>query len=806
MTGHTQPFWTFLFTTVTFAALASSIQVVLENTKNHDWHWIVKDQPGLLGWERKTEVMFWKQLPRYTACDVGLTQSDPQPNSWLISDQIAVSEANRIDITIEYRITSCSTFSPTNGGPYCVDKFDLYVNQSDKLIADTSLYPDPLNNAAAYEKVADIKQATNVQTFETINVLMKGTYVLLAFQNYGSCNVLYSVKVTYNICPDETLISSFVALPRTVSPANHSESIRVEGYCNKDAVQQPGSMYVYCKSNGQWNISGLGGKCVCKEDMQNVRRTCEACLDGKYNDQQGFNCTILPSAPRNVTIAFVNQSTVEITWVLPEITGDHTDVYYDVECRKPCDSDKMCVEDYCKIGVSYIPYKEGLNAKKVIVADLSPFSNYTFKIYAKNRVSEVAKRRHGVDGNFTAITVRTNGLTSSTTIPTTEDSKTAMYLYIAYGCAGFVSLLIVVVVSFACYTVIKRRRRQKRARRADMPKTNESTIGLYEDVSMYSMAAYQNVVDDICHDFKLDRDQITLVKLLGAGNFGQVSKAIYGASQTEVAVKTLKDNASQKDLQDMLSELDVMKSLQPHSHVVKLIGCCIEKDPLLIVLEYLAYGDLLGYLRKSRGIEDTYNTGEKRPNSRLTEKDLLSFAWMIADGMNHLATMKVVHRDLAARNVLVGENKVCKISDFGLARGLEGDVYTRSTQARLPVKWMPPESLFYGESSTMSDIWSYGIVMWEVFTIGESPYPGVKSRQVADLLQTGYRMPRPRHISEELYSIMTECWEEQPHKRPTFQWLCSAVRRLLDDKQTYVNLEVYDDKEYVNFDVITEKD
>ncbi|KAL9970838.1 hypothetical protein ACROYT_G023288 [Oculina patagonica] len=806
MTGHTQPFWTFLFTTLTFAALASSSQVVLENTKNHDWHWIIEERPGLLGWERKTKVKFPKQLPRYTACDVGLTQSDPQPNSWLISDQIAVSEANRIDITIGYRITSCSTFSPTNGGPYCVDMFDLYVSQSYQPWAEPGQYPNPLNNPAAYEKVAEIKQPINKQTFATINFHITGKYVLLAFHNYGACNVLYSVEVTYNVCAGETLSNSLVTLPRTVSPANDSESIRIEGYCNEDAVQEAGSMYVHCKSNGQWNISGLGGKCVCKEDMRNVHGTCEACPDGKYNDQQGLNCTILPSAPRNVTIAFVNQSTVEIRWVLPEITGDHTDVYYDVECRKPCDSDKTCVEDYCEIGVSYIPYKEGLNAKKVIVADLSPFSNYTFKIYAKNRVSEVAKRRHGVDGNFTAITVRTDGLTSSTTVPTTEDSKTAMYLYIIYGFAGFVGLLIVVVVSFACYTVIKRRRRQKRARRADMPKTNESTIGLYEDVSMYSMAAYQNVVDDMCDDFKLYRDQITLVKLLGAGNFGQVSKAIYGASRSKVAVKTLKDNASQKDLQDMLSELDVMKSLQPHSHVVKLIGCCIEKDPLLIVLEYLPYGDLLGYLRKSRGIEDTYNTGEKRPNSRLSEKDLLSFAWMIADGMNYLATMKVVHRDLAARNVLVGEDKLCKISDFGLARGLQGDVYTRSTQARLPVKWMPPESLFYGKSSTMSDIWSYGIVMWEVFTIGESPYPGVKSRQVADLLQAGYRMPRPRHISEELYSIMTECWEEQPHKRPTFQWLCSAVRRLLDDKQTYVNLEVYDDKEYVNFDVITEKD
>jgi len=383
------------------------------------------------------------------------------------------------------------------------------------------------------------------------------------------------------------------------------------------------------------------------------------------------------------------------------------------------------------------------------------------------------------------------------------DTKAAMYLNIIYGFVGVVGLLIVVIVSFACYKIFKRwRGHQEEVKENKLSITNKSGVRVYDDVTMLAMAAYQTV-DDINDDFNLDRDKLALVRLLGTGNFGQVSKAIYGASHSEVAVKSLKDNASPKDLQDMLSELDVMKSLQPHPHVVGLIGCCIEKEPLLIVLEYLPYGDLLGYLRKSRGHEDTYNTGEKRPNSRLTEKDLLSFAWMIADGMSYLARMKVVHRDLAARNVLVGENKVCKISDFGLARGLEEDVYTRRTQARLPVKWMPPESLFHGESTTMSDVWSYGIVMWEVFTIGESPYPGVPSRNVAGLLQTGYRMPRPRHISAELYSIMTECWEEEPQKRPTFGWLCSAVKRLLDDHKTYVNLEVYDDKDYVNFDVLT---
>ena len=208
-----------------------------------------------------------KSPPRYKACDFHLKQSDPQPSYWLLSDQIAVRDANRIDITAQYFIKSCSKI-PT-AGPYCVDVFDLYVNQSDQFIADQDLYPDPLSNSVAYEKVAEINQTTDVTTVETISILVKGKHVILAFYNYGGCTILFSVKVSYNVCPDETLKSSLVSLQKTVAPANDSDSIRVEGNCNKDTVQTSGSLHVHCESNGEWNTTGLEGRCICKEDMEN---------------------------------------------------------------------------------------------------------------------------------------------------------------------------------------------------------------------------------------------------------------------------------------------------------------------------------------------------------------------------------------------------------------------------------------------------------------------------------------------------------------------------------------------------------
>ena len=222
----------------------------------------------MLQWTQSTSP------PQYQACDVGLKQSDLKPNYWLLSDQIAVRDANRIDITVQYYITSCSKISNNNGGAYCVDVFDLYVNQSDQFIADKHFYPNPLSNSMAYEKMSEIKKATDVRTFETLSILVKGKHVILAFHNYGACTTLSSVKVSYNVCPDKTLKSSLVSLQKTVAPANDIDSIQVKGNCFKDTVQISGSLYVHCDSNGEWNTTALEGRCICKEDMQNNGGKC----------------------------------------------------------------------------------------------------------------------------------------------------------------------------------------------------------------------------------------------------------------------------------------------------------------------------------------------------------------------------------------------------------------------------------------------------------------------------------------------------------------------------------------------------
>ncbi|XP_069773927.1 fibroblast growth factor receptor 1-like isoform X4 [Narcine bancroftii] len=301
--------------------------------------------------------------------------------------------------------------------------------------------------------------------------------------------------------------------------------------------------------------------------------------------------------------------------------------------------------------------------------------------------------------------------------------------------------------------------------------------------------------------WEFPRDKLTLGKPLGEGCFGQVVMGeTIGIDKEKpskpvtVAVKMLKADATEKDLSDLISEMEMMKMIGKHKNIINLLGACTQDGPLYVIVEFASKGNLREYLRARRppGMEYCYNPAHV-PVEQLSFKDLVSCAYQVSRGMEYLASKKCIHRDLAARNVLVTEENVMKIADFGLARDIHHiDYYKKTTNGRLPVKWMAPEALFDRIYTHQSDVWSFGVLLWEIFTLGGSPYPGIPVEELFKLLKEGHRMDKPSNCTQELYMTMRDCWHVMPSQRPTFKQLVEDLDRILamTSNQEYLDLSV----------------
>ncbi|XP_032884040.1 tyrosine-protein kinase ABL2 isoform X3 [Amblyraja radiata] len=268
------------------------------------------------------------------------------------------------------------------------------------------------------------------------------------------------------------------------------------------------------------------------------------------------------------------------------------------------------------------------------------------------------------------------------------------------------------------------------------------------------------------HDkWEMERTDITMKHKLGGGQYGEVYVGVWKKYSLTVAVKTLKEDTM--EVEEFLKEAAVMKEIK-HPNLVQLLGVCTLEPPFYIVTEYMPHGNLLDYLRECNREE-------------VNAVVLLYMATQISSAMEYLEKKNFIHRDLAARNCLVGENHVVKVADFGLSRLMTGDTYTAHAGAKFPIKWTAPESLAYNTFSIKSDVWAFGVLLWEIATYGMSPYPGIDLSQVYDLLEKGYRMEQPEGCPPKVYELMRSCWQWNPMERPLFAEIHQAFETMFHD-------------------------
>ncbi|EZA58164.1 Fibroblast growth factor receptor [Ooceraea biroi] len=296
-------------------------------------------------------------------------------------------------------------------------------------------------------------------------------------------------------------------------------------------------------------------------------------------------------------------------------------------------------------------------------------------------------------------------------------------------------------------------------------------------------------VSDDSDEFEVPYKCINLLYKLGEGQFGIVylgSLCLNNNKSGLVAVKMSQcSDASNepKARRQLLEEIKIMKTAGSHRHLVGLIGCCTSPDnPICILLEYMEGGDLLAYLHSRRGIEssDASLSKENDLHGAIEKQQFMKFALDIAKGMEHLEGKRITHRDLAARNILLTSDLTLKISDFGLSRnGIYVINNTASKVRQLPIRWMSPEAIRDHAFSSKSDVWSFGIVLWEIGTLGSFPYASIQDDELMHyLIQDKCRLTCPNTISPDVYKIMCSCWNTAAQSRPSFAQLVLDLRTL----------------------------
>ncbi|XP_029435343.1 ephrin type-A receptor 1 isoform X2 [Rhinatrema bivittatum] len=874
----------------------------------------------------------------YQDCDV----LRPDTDHWLRSGWIFRGAARRVFVELRFTVRDCQSFAGESVA--CRETFNLYYMESEEdhgILFRRSLFTKVDTIAPdlsfTHRDIAAGAMRLNVEVSSIPPLSRRGFY--LAFQNSGACVALVSVRAFYKICLEEVW---GLALFRETLAASEG-LVEVSGTCVDNAEEEKergGPPRMHCSADGEWLVPVGRCRCLAGHEEGKDSVACSGCPQGFYKDSPqtprclkcppnsssatpraitcicnaGFYrartegheaaCTRPPSAPKNISFT-LSGTQLSLRWLPPSDLGGRKELLYHVSCHLCPSEVGPC--NPCEEEVTFRPAKDRLMQPWVAVDGLEPYTNYTFRVEARNNVSELVEEPRGfaelmVSLGPTAPPVVTqislvkrgeNSLSVSWVAPPQRRSQTQLSYEIKFyekggekhytvkqlqepdvtltdlqpdttyhlqvrACtllgagpysdqqefqtlpsvsekpsagtlAAIIAGALVSLVSILLLLIYLWKRRSRRHSRGPNYGLSSSDQGEkvllkpYVDLQVYEdpSRAYMHFTKEI------DSAYVSMETVIGEGEFGEVyrgSLCLPGKERMVVAIKTLKSTYSDSQWWNFLREATIMGQFS-HTNIVQLQGVVTKHKPMMILTEFMDNGALDAFLRV-RKIKD-YNAGPlpiqlKPPgfllpppppilSSSLLSLDVYSSPYSapclthlvitslqkndekfscvqlvgmlqgIAAGMLYLSERNYVHRDLAARNILVTRSLLCKVSDFGLSRVLENDVEgTYETRGgKIPIRWTAPEAIAHRTFTSASDVWSFGIVMWEVLSYGEKPYGDLTNQEVMKSIEDGYRLPPPVDCPPLLYDLMKNCWVGDHQRRPRFRQIHTELERLL---------------------------
>ncbi|XP_070251911.1 ephrin type-A receptor 5 isoform X8 [Myotis yumanensis] len=735
------PLWTCLLLCAALRTLLASpsneVNLLDSRTVMGDLGWIAFPKNG---WEEIGEVdENYAPIHTYQVCKV----MEQNQNNWLLTSWISNEGASRIFIELKFTLRDCNSLP--GGLGTCKETFNMYYFESDdengRNVKENQYIK--IDTIAADESFTELDLGDRVMKLNTevrdVGPLSK-TGFYLAFQDLGACIALVSVRVYYKKCP--SVVRHLAVFPDTITGADSSQLLEVSGSCvNHSVTEEPPKMH--CSAEGEWLVPI--GKCMCKAGYEEKNGTCEA-----------------PSPITNVKKGKIAKNSISLSWQEPDRPNG---IILEYEIKY--------FEKDQETSYTIIKSKE----TTMTAEGLKPASVYVFQIRARTAAGYgVFSRRF----EFETIPVSVAASSDQSQIPIIAVSVTVGVILLAVvmgfllsgsccecGCGRASSLCAVAHPSLIWRCGYSKAKQDPEEEKMHFHNGHIKLPGVRTYIDPHTYEDPNQAVHEFAKE--IEASCITIERVIGAGEFGEVCSGrlkLPGKRELPVAIKTLKVGYTEKQRRDFLGEASIMGQFD-HPNIIHLEGVVTKSKPVMIVTEYMENGSLDTFLKKTDG--------------QFTVIQLVGMLRGIAAGMKYLSDMGYVHRDLAARNILINSNLVCKVSDFGLSRVLEDDPEAAYTTrgGKIPIRWTAPEAIAFRKFTSASDVWSYGIVMWEVVSYGERPYWEMTNQDVIKAVEEGYRLPSPMDCPAALYQLMLDCWQKDRNSRPKFDEIVNMLDKLI---------------------------